>query len=67
MGWGSVANGPIEVVELDMNAHAMLVEPFVEQLAATLNERLQRILPEQERVSGESSHATRQLEIAGHR
>src|SRR5207249_1742200 len=30
MGWREAIKGPVEVVELDMNPHAMLVEPFVQ-------------------------------------
>jgi len=43
MGWSDVVKGPMEVVELDMNPHAMLVEPFVQKLAAAINERLRRL------------------------
>src|SRR2546427_5178144 len=40
MGWSEVLTGPLEIVELDMNPHAMLVEPFVQKLAAEINIRL---------------------------
>src|SRR3989442_4411719 len=40
MGWSEVLKGPLEIVELDMNPHAMLIEPFVQKLAAEINIRL---------------------------
>lgn len=40
MGWGELASD-IEVVQLDMNPHAMLVEPYVEQLASELRLRIE--------------------------
>lgn len=40
MGWGELALGGIEVVELPVNPHAMLMEPFVRQLAAEINQRI---------------------------
>jgi amino acid adenylation domain-containing protein len=40
MGWAQIAEGDLEVVELPMNPHAMLVQPFVRSLAAALNARL---------------------------
>jgi non-ribosomal peptide synthetase component F/thioesterase domain-containing protein len=36
LGWGAVALGGIDTVELPVNPHAMLVEPYVKELAATL-------------------------------
>jgi aspartate racemase len=47
MGWGKVLKSPAEIVELDMNPHAMLVEPFVQDLAAELNVRLRRFSPKE--------------------
>ena len=43
MGWGDTVKGGLEIVELNMNPHAMLVEPFVQELAAKINVRLQRL------------------------
>jgi aspartate racemase len=40
MGWGNLALGGIEIVELPVNPHAMLVEPFVRLLAAELSKRI---------------------------
>lgn len=40
MGWGHLVSGKLEVVELPANPHAMLVEPFVQHLAARLSERM---------------------------
>jgi len=42
LGWGQLVQGGVEVVELPVNPHAMLVEPFVTHLAAALRERLDR-------------------------
>jgi len=42
MGWGSLA-GSLEVVELNMNPHAMLADPYVRELADELCERLEGI------------------------
>jgi len=43
MGWGNMALGGLEVVELPVNPHAMLVKPFVEHLAAALLKRLDKV------------------------
>jgi thioesterase domain-containing protein len=40
LGWGGLAQAGVEVVELPVNPHAMLVEPFVEHLGAALNSLL---------------------------
>lgn len=40
MGWGDLALGGLDIVELPFNPHAMLVEPYVRQLAAELRVRL---------------------------
>jgi thioesterase domain-containing protein len=40
MGWGDLALGGLDIVEFPFNPHAMLVEPYVEQLARALVERL---------------------------
>ena len=40
MGWDGIAMDGLEVVELPMNPHAMLVEPFVQQLAEALAVRI---------------------------
>lgn len=43
MGWGEVAVGGLELVELSANPHAMLVEPFVRELAGELQRRLDAV------------------------
>jgi thioesterase domain-containing protein len=43
MGWGDLALGGLDMVELPMNPHAMLVEPFVKTLAAELTGRLEKL------------------------
>jgi len=43
MGWGDLAVGGLDIVEFPFNPHAMLVEPYVEQLAEALVERLGKI------------------------
>jgi len=40
MGWGDLALGGLDIVELPVNPHAMLVEPYVRGLAAELKARL---------------------------
>jgi thioesterase domain-containing protein/acyl carrier protein len=40
MGWGELALGGLDIVELPINPHAMLVEPYVRELAETLKLRL---------------------------
>jgi thioesterase domain-containing protein/acyl carrier protein len=37
MGWRGVSRGEFDLVELEVNPHAMLVEPFVCKLASALN------------------------------
>jgi amino acid adenylation domain-containing protein len=41
MGWAKLGREGVEIEELPVNPHAMLVEPFVEHLAAALDKRLQ--------------------------
>ena len=40
LGWGACVTGKIDAVELPMNPHAMLTEPYVETLASELGPRL---------------------------
>jgi hypothetical protein len=40
MGWGDLALGGLDIVEMPMNPHAMLVEPYVELLSRELKSRL---------------------------
>jgi acyl transferase domain-containing protein/glutamate-1-semialdehyde aminotransferase/thioesterase domain-containing protein len=42
MGWGDLALGGLDIVEMPMNPHAMLIEPYVELLAKELKARLDR-------------------------
>jgi amino acid adenylation domain-containing protein len=46
MGWADLARGGLDIVELPVNPHAMLVEPFVGQLAAELKVRLRPVRQE---------------------
>ncbi len=41
MGWGDLALGGLDIVEMPINPHAMLVEPFVQTLAHELRVRLE--------------------------
>ena len=43
MGWGDLAQGGLDIVEMPINPHAMLVEPYVELLARELKVRLDRL------------------------
>lgn len=48
MGWGDLVKGHLEVVELPINPHAMLIEPHAKVLARELKSRLlarQKTLP----------------------
>jgi amino acid adenylation domain-containing protein len=40
MGWGDVVLEELEVLEIPVNPHAMLLEPYVESLAVTLTEHI---------------------------
>ncbi len=40
MGWEGLASGGLDIVELSMNPHAMLLEPFVRTLALELKGRI---------------------------
>jgi thioesterase domain-containing protein len=42
MGWEDLALGGLDIVEMPINPHAMLVEPYVETLAGELKTRLSR-------------------------
>lgn len=43
MGWGDLALHGLDIVEMPINPHAMLVEPYVELLAGELKARLNRV------------------------
>jgi thioesterase domain-containing protein len=43
LGWGDLALGGLDIVEMPFNPHAMLVEPYVELLARELKTRLGRL------------------------
>jgi len=40
LGWGDLAHGGLDILELPVNPHAMLVEPCVRQLAHELERRM---------------------------
>ncbi|MFT3781759.1 MAG: amino acid adenylation domain-containing protein [Nibricoccus sp.] len=40
MGWGELAKGKLEIVELPVNPHAMLVSPYAKELALQLKEKI---------------------------
>jgi hypothetical protein len=42
MGWGDLAEGGLDIVEVAVNPHSMLLEPYVQLLAAQLKERISR-------------------------
>ena len=42
MGWGDLVTGGLDIVELPVNPHAMLVEPYVGELAQALAEKLEQ-------------------------
>jgi thioesterase domain-containing protein len=43
MGWEDLALGGLDIVEMPINPHAMLVEPYVELLSQELKARLDRL------------------------
>ena len=43
LGWGDLAMGGLDIVELPINPHAMLVEPYVELLSRELKACLDRL------------------------
>jgi len=43
MGWGDIVTGSLEIIELPVNPHAMLVAPFVRELSAVLKAKLDSI------------------------
>jgi hypothetical protein len=45
MGWGDLALGGLDLVEVATNPHAMLVEPYVQVLATELTARLRNVQP----------------------
>ena len=51
MGWEGLAPEGLEIVELPVFPHAMLVVPFVEHLARALRERLERVCLDDRRSS----------------
>jgi len=42
MGWGDLALGGLDIVEVAVNPHSMLLEPYVQVLAAQLKQRIGR-------------------------
>ena len=44
MGWGEVVTGGLDIVELPVNPHAMLVEPYVQTLASQLREKMEQAI-----------------------
>ena len=45
MGWSALVGGRLEIVELPVNPHAMLIQPCVTRLAAELTIRIQQFAP----------------------
>ena len=45
MGWGDLVTGELDVIELPVNPHAMLVEPYVRMLASHLKEKMEKVTP----------------------
>src|SRR5262249_2739883 len=43
MGWSGLSSAGLEIVELPVNPHAMLAEPYVKQLADALKKRLDAV------------------------
>jgi hypothetical protein len=45
MGWGDLVTGGLHIIELPVNPHAMLVEPYVQTLATHLKEEMEKAAP----------------------
>ena len=43
MGWGDLVTGELDIVELPVNPHAMLVEPYVQMLSSQLKEKMEKV------------------------
>ena len=43
LGWADLALGGLDVVELPVNPHAMLLQPYVQRLASEIRERLDAV------------------------
>lgn len=43
MGWGDLVTGELDIIELPVNPHAMLVEPYVQMLSSQLREKLEKV------------------------
>ncbi len=64
MGWSDLALGGLDIVELRLNPHAMLVEPYVQQLAAELKVRLDRLQLEPTALPKQGLREEREQELA---
>ena len=42
MGWGDLVTGELDIIELPVNPHAMLVEPYVQMLSSQLKEKMEK-------------------------
>ena len=63
MGWGDLVDD-IDIVEMPINPHAMLVDPYVEMLAKELKLRLDRLDGSIDSLNNFSKKSSNQLEIA---
>ena len=43
MGWGDLVTGELDIIELPVNPHAMLVEPYVQMLSSQLKEKMEKV------------------------
>jgi amino acid adenylation domain-containing protein len=66
MGWGDLALGGLDLVELPVNPHAMLVEPYVRLLSEELKSRLQDFPPETALQQSEMGSEGRKQEMLMH-
>ena len=44
MGWGDLVTGELDIIELPVNPHAMLVEPYVQVLSSQLKEKMEKAI-----------------------
>lgn len=64
MGWGNVTMGGLDMVEVAVNPHSMLVEPYVKILAAQLKERIAGMSPVTINAAGGASSLMEHAEVS---
>jgi len=63
MGWGEMALGGLDIVEVAVNPHSMLLEPYVTVLAQQLKERITAAPPTGNAIESNDSSSLENCEI----